>query len=1549
MHTAFMSAVSAQKNSSKPVNEKKILPGKVHVTHFLSTPPPDGIEKETKSLSQSEAYVDGNRYKIINILGDGNCLFRCFAHHVFGDQDAHAIVRKRIVEDTVQKWSEQVDLLNASCEEKLYRNPNQYKDVMGRTSVYGTDYETGVFARVYRTDMTIYRELTNDDRIVKIQTLSCDTKSEGKHLNIMFTGAQRSGHWVVLEAMSDVATNFEKVIGDEDEIADTDSMSPISSAKVAKCSDSNAESFTTETVQEQEKLTLSGSVVRSFTAETVKEHVDVDHSSETVDAFIPLETSLNGDLMPIFVEEKESDSAESVKEHTDVDYGSKTVDALIPLKSSSNRDLVPIFVEEKESDSAESVKEMRDVDHSSQTADALIPQETSLDEDLVPTVVEEEQTDSMNDVNGKSINPESIDKKTGSNRRSEVGTVDVSNGPAKIMCYRESRVVTKKPSVDVYSFSSGNSESLESEISDDGTVYSVTKSRKKIQKDNKSTFCNDISDDDLDNRSKTEKQVSVQKVKTRKVADFTVTIGTVVAPATDFKSPFGRTCGDKIRAEIIKAMLGTYNCTCLLTFYGSVRENLRDNTVLYAKCNLPDHKQRFRFRIFHLEKPISNIEITSTAEITVVHKKNLMRDFFASVRGPRRREYLEAIRYRSAVDFLAELQAKTSTEYAADGHMQSLCSENLLWKIKSEEKCRARLTLQSKDISDLMELFFHHNEMKDPFLRFVGLPLTAVMFTEEDLAAMDSQRNIILHMDSTGSLFRKPQYLKCKRIYYYSIIAKHVHEIINLAQMITSEHGIVSISTFLKRYKSFIIEKSKKWPFAKAIVVDWSWALINSILQEWNGTTIKQYLQLTYDSFDSNVESLRGMSVLKICFAHFMKIVSRTINDNFRELKPVKRVLMECMALLCLCRSMDELDTVFDQVGSLLLKAHAAQDNLIVIQSLWTKNRHRARDVQEVDDIKADSDEVHFTEDVKDHTIYRNSPYFKRYNSKLVILQNKVQAEAQSCRSNKNIDVPNKYYAPKFLDYILRKWMPYAILWSAIDLDRVDKSISRLSNAYIESLHRVLRDSVFDGNTTSSIADGVRLLETKRKSTIAKIYLNAKVKGTKRTRRKPKYPPVEDPFVQEVWLKKKGSKRRNVGYADGKVIKKLCIVAEKEREKESTKHDIVEICKHADLDLPLNSHQNTDTENDEVSKELCMEAEKEKEKEIKKHDIVEMCNNVKLDLHQNTDAANDAKVLKLTDIAQMEKLDRKVEKFHNGLVKDVKYYLQSNSSLLTVGRFHTAKSLTAENFQLTAMQFASLDEKRWIDGEVIDAFAAANIDNWIDVTYIPTGDTAIVIGRNSGNRFIENRMISKTTKPIGNRLMMPYLFSSHWRLFVVNVNEKKIMLLDPYGNNIDDKDRAKREFMSYVRCCKKGTSLHSLSNIDWEICDNTARPYQPLNDGYSCGVYVMHYMQCLGKRESFDTTFDPVAFRIECANSLLLKSESMEKTCLHCFAAMRTASVECPICNRKSHKTCFLKSDLRTDDKAEFINKACRTNWDTQKCYVCTFCRRYSNTEVHER
>lgn len=103
-------------------------------------------------------------------------------------------------------------------------------------------------------------------------------------------------------------------------------------------------------------------------------------------------------------------------------------------------------------------------------------------------------------------------------------------------------------------------------------------------------------------------------------------------------------------------------------------------------------------------------------------------------------------------------------------------------------------------------------------------------------------------------------------------------ELVELFRMITSEHHILQISFYLAYYKHFVREQKKGWPFAKAITIDWTWVGIHSITETWNGKDINEYLEKMYKYCKNPSRNPpKDFILIKICYAHFMQIVSRTI------------------------------------------------------------------------------------------------------------------------------------------------------------------------------------------------------------------------------------------------------------------------------------------------------------------------------------------------------------------------------------------------------------------------------------------------------------------------------------------------------------------------------------------------------------------------------------------------------------------------------------------------------------------------------------------------
>lgn len=169
-------------------------------------------------------------------------------------------------------------------------------------------------------------------------------------------------------------------------------------------------------------------------------------------------------------------------------------------------------------------------------------------------------------------------------------------------------------------------------------------------------------------------------------------------------------------------------------------------------------------------------------------------------------------------------------------------------------------------------------------------------------------------------------------------------------------------------------------------------------------------------------------------------------------------------------------------------------------------------------------------------------------------------------------------------------------------------------------------------------------------------------------------------------------------------------------------------------------------------------------------------------------------------------------------------------------------------------------------------------------------------------------------------------------------------ILDPYVGDYD-RERAIEAFEYFIEYSK--STFHTLRNIKWQRWEINNRPIQSFNDGHSCAAYIMHYMECIGSNIPFDMKFDPYKFRPIVAKRLLLFSENMENSCLHCFSEIVKSGMKCTACSRKVHFQCEKYSNVLTDkeDALDAASNADNKLQTTQRKLK----RKETETETSER
>lgn len=385
----------------------------------------------------------------------------------------------------------------------------------------------------------------------------------------------------------------------------------------------------------------------------------------------------------------------------------------------------------------------------------------------------------------------------------------------------------------------------------------------------------------------------------------------------------------------------------------------------------------------------------------------------------------EKLRKEKPIKVLQDLINKIDRELALDGYIQNLTRLQVLHKIASEDRCSEHLLLEFRDIQDINQLWIRHQKYSDPFLLFISLPLHVYVYCEEDLEIVRNlkyRKKLILHVDATGSIGRLPEGLESKKLFYYSGAIRLQNEILKLFRFMTTEHGIDSISTMLIKYRFFAIIFIN-WPFFVAVVVDWSWAFIHSFLIAWNFITLDLYLQTNFDYCEKKSHSIGNLILIKICYPHFMHIISRTIEKKFNKLKGQKKLMLELFSLLWLCRDLKTFEKLHRHLCIILTtKSQITKENEVLsifeyISDIPLDCRKEIMQETENDNKSIFHYDIFFKL-IETKSNYTMSPFYKKFNK----ITSKIEVQLENESIN---DVDNDTYSPDFLNHILTLWIPY--------------------------------------------------------------------------------------------------------------------------------------------------------------------------------------------------------------------------------------------------------------------------------------------------------------------------------------------------------------------------------------------------------------------------------------------------------------------------------------------------------------------------------------------
>lgn len=261
---------------------------------------------------------------------------------------------------------------------------------------------------------------------------------------------------------------------------------------------------------------------------------------------------------------------------------------------------------------------------------------------------------------------------------------------------------------------------------------------------------------------------------------------------------------------------------------------------------------------------------------------------------------------------------------------------------------------------------------------------------------------------------------------------------------------------------------------------------MHSVLNVWTGMTITEYLDITYKYFIYNRFVLpKKFIFLLSCNAHIMHRVADEIKRL--GLQNIKKVLMECVASLMLCRTKTKMDELFDLIVTIFLSKseHTAEVNLLKLKEFINEEKN---DIEKIGDetknseIKEpDFDEYCFESMFKTQTIYKSFLYHQYYCKQFDRIKELLDSHVRDL--SEKISSLN---SPEFINYLFKSCIAYLPLWTAIMMPLIDPNISRVTNAYVESHMRAYKEEILLKRKDVSVGNVVRALDNYNKCLIAK-------------------------------------------------------------------------------------------------------------------------------------------------------------------------------------------------------------------------------------------------------------------------------------------------------------------------------------------------------------------------------------------------------------------------------------------------------------------------------
>ncbi len=323
------------------------------------------------------------------------------------------------------------------------------------------------------------------------------------------------------------------------------------------------------------------------------------------------------------------------------------------------------------------------------------------------------------------------------------------------------------------------------------------------------------------------------------------------------------------------------------------------------------------------------------------------------------------------------------------------------------------------------------------------------------------------------------------------------HQIIPIAEFISTRHTTDEIAKnifFIKKtIESFFANNDKYKP--KVIVTDFSWALLNAVVEIFNSFKMVQYLSICYNSLLGKEKSNNSMLVRPfICATHLLKSTIR----KAKKINGVNRTTTAFIYMFSLLQN----SITFEQFQKYLLDIYVILNQKYLntdvysrINFVLSELRNRKLNCLDIgciydDDINTNEHkyEIEISEKNSVNSIKNDSPFSFYFKSFLDSHQNLIQTNDLAIDDQEE----NQFYNPKLFAVIhdLLKIMP---LWTGIWVHENIHNLkcnTRLTNNPVENWFKILKHTILQSKKNIMPSELVSLTYKSLKAKYLEYYFD---------------------------------------------------------------------------------------------------------------------------------------------------------------------------------------------------------------------------------------------------------------------------------------------------------------------------------------------------------------------------------------------------------------------------------------------------------------------------